>query len=111
MTHHLTRTVQRRLHELLIDEAHQPQVQRALPATRVVQAGAADRQQFALSNHWQRMFASNQFAPPGHAHRPEAFAKKSRSMINWPILACSLETSAALTVGSSAEPFGEKLFP
>src|SRR3546814_12270765 len=35
-------------------------------------------------------------SPPGHAHRPEAFAKKSRSTSNCPILACNFSISASL---------------
>lgn len=47
-------------------------------------------------------------SPPVHAHRPKAFAKKSRSTTSCPILACSFSTSLSLTA-LAASPAPEKV--
>src|SRR3546814_13229911 len=57
----------------------------------------ADRQQAALRCDRQMLVCHLDLrSPPGHAHRPEAFAKKSRSTSNCPILACNFSISASL---------------
>ena len=47
--------------------------------------------------------------PSSHTHRPKAFAKKSRSTTNWPILACNFVTSAAVNAVSEASTFDENV--
>ncbi len=80
MSRHLTRAVKRRLHELLVDQAHQRQVGLTLANRGVIEPGPADPEQFALPDDRQmRVIHAHQLSPPHHAHRPEAFAKKSRS--------------------------------
>src|SRR5271165_4125945 len=67
-----------------------------LPGRLVVEPGPADRNQFTLPHHRQLGVPGlNHLPPPLDAHRPEAFAKKSRSTTNCPILACSFSTSAS----------------
>jgi len=64
---------------------------------RVVIGRPADRQQAALHRDRQILVCRLDLrSPPGHAHRPEAFAKKSRSTSNCPILACNFSISASL---------------
>ena len=83
MPRHLSGTIPRRLQELLVDQPHQSQIQRRLAARLVIQTRAAHRQQLALSHHRQLLLRRiDQPPPPVQAHRPEAFAKKSRSTSN-----------------------------
>ena len=50
--------------------------------------------------------------PPVQAHRPKAFAKKSRSTTSWPILAWSFSTSASrLASAASALPENTDAIP
>ena len=80
---HLPCAIPRHLQELTVDQPHQSQVQRRLAARLVIQTRAVHRQQLALSHHRQRLVRRrDQPPPPIHAHRPEAFAKKSRSTSN-----------------------------
>jgi hypothetical protein len=48
------------------------------------------------------MIGLDHLPPPFDAHRPEAFAKKSRSTSSWPILACSFSTSASVDFAVSS---------
>src|ERR1700692_3952932 len=106
MPRHLPGSVKRCLHELFVDQPHEREVLGALARWRVIIAGPADRQEFALPGGRQvRMIAVHQFTPPRHAQRPEAFAKKSRSTTSWPILACKRSTSAALAPASTGDAF------
>src|SRR5437773_4533010 len=72
----------------LIDQPHEREVHRALPARCAVERRARNRQKLALPDNAQaRMVLFDHGLPPLVAQRPEALAKKSRSMTNWPILA------------------------
>jgi hypothetical protein len=51
-----------------------------------------------LSTHAQLMILAHHFLPRVPSNWCEASAKKSRSTTSWPILECSLSTSAALRV-------------
>src|SRR6185312_14372631 len=94
MPRHLPRPIPRRLQELLVEQPHQRQVLRRLRRRRAVERRAADRYQCALPYDRQaRVPGLDHRPPPVHAHRPKAFAKKSRSTTSWPILACSFSTS------------------
>src|SRR6185437_11692672 len=94
MPRHLPRSIPRRFQELLVEQPHQRQVLRRLRYRRAVKRGAADRYQCALPYDRQaRVPGLDHRPPPVHAHRPKAFAKKSRSTTSWPILACSFSTS------------------
>src|SRR5271166_4959974 len=62
-----------------------------------MEPGSADRHQLALPHDGQLgRHGLDHLSPPRRAHRPEAFAKKSRSTSNRPISACSFSTSAAV---------------
>ena len=88
MARHLPRTVPGRLKELLVDQPHEREVHLALPARRAVERRARNRQKLALpGNREPRMVCLNHSLPPLVVQRPEALAKKSRSMTSWPILA------------------------
>ncbi len=103
----LPRTIELRLKELLVDEPHEYRVRFSLPDLGIVEPRPADTQQLALSaNRQMRMIRPHQFPAPRHAHRPEAFAKKSRSATSQPIRTCSLVSSASLT---AAAAFGENV--
>jgi len=97
MPHHLPCTVIRRFQKGLVDQPHQRKRILALACWPIIVAGTADLQQRALPNNRQPLVLRvDLLAPPFDAHRPEAFAKKSRSTTNWPILACSRDSSASL---------------
>ena len=72
------------------------QVQRRPPTGLAIEPRAADRHQLASPHDGQpRMLGLDHLTPPLPAHRPDAFAKKSRSTSNCPILACRFSTSAS----------------
>ena len=88
MPNHLTGAVERILQEQLVDAAHQRQRLLALALRLVVERGAPERQQAALSAQAQRrVVAHNHRAALRPAHRPGPRDKKSRSTISSPILA------------------------
>ena len=89
MTDHLTGAVERILQEQLINAPHQRQGLRALALGRVIERGASDRQQTALTAQAQRpVSAHHHRSPLGPAHRPDPRdKKKSRSTVNSPIFA------------------------
>src|SRR5947209_13182442 len=104
---HLPRAIPGRLQELRIDQPHQRQVLRRLADRLVIERRPADRNQLALPNNGQPPVARlNQRPSPLHTHRPDAFAKKSRSTTNCPILACSFSTSSS-RMPSFASPLPE----
>ena len=88
LAHHLPAAEEGIFEKQFID-VHQRQVLRALCPGRVIERGTADRQKPAL------MVPNAQVAVAGRdhrlalapAHRLSPPAKKSRSTINWPILA------------------------
>src|SRR5512145_3304878 len=81
---------------LLVEQTHQRQVELGLARGPVVEPRAADRHQLTLASNRQRgMHAVDHLPPPIDAQRPKAFAKKSRSTISCPILACSFSMSAS----------------
>ena len=85
---HPTGAVERILQEELVDPPHQHERLRALPLRLVVERGAPERQQAALSAQAQRrVVAHNHRAALRPAHRPDPRDKKSRSTISSPILA------------------------
>ncbi len=71
--------------------SHQNLVHSWLALGRAVQAGAGNAEQIALPDNPERDLAVLHHAlPAGDAHRfPQALAKKSRSTVSWPILACN----------------------
>ena len=73
---------------------------------RIVKGRSADPQQTALRRDRQAVVSRfDHRPPPFHAHRPEAFAKKSRSTTSCPILACSLfHLAVAGSPGCIASP-------
>ena len=78
------------LQELLVDLTHEVQVPLAFSHRLVVHRGAADTQQSALLDHTEPGMVGNDLPfPSDSAHFPKAFAKKSRSTVSCPILACS----------------------
>ena len=86
---HLTRAVKRVLQIGLVDPAHQRQALRALALGPVIQRGTADRQDRALPAQTQRRIVAPDHRPARRpAHRLSPRAKKSRSTVSWPILAC-----------------------
>ena len=88
VTDHLTGAVERILQEQLINTPHQRQSLRALAPGRVVERGAPNRQQTALTAQAQRwVIALNHSPSLGPAHRPDPRDKKSRSTVNSPIFA------------------------
>ena len=97
MPHHLPRTVIWRFQKGLVDQPHQRKRILTLACRPIIVPRPADLKQRALLNDRQPLvFRVDLLAPPFDAHRPEAFAKKSRSTTNWPILACSRDNSASL---------------
>ena len=77
MTDHLPGAVKRMLQEQRINAPHQRQGLLALAPGRVIERGAPDRQQTALTAHaqlWVR--ASHQRPALGPAHRPDPLDKK-----------------------------------
>src|SRR6195952_3560190 len=98
--HHLPRAVMRAVQERLVDEPHQCQRRRTLADRLIVAAGTADLEQRALPHDREvGMRSGHHLPPPFHTHRPETFAKKSRSTTSWPILACSRVNSASPVAG------------
>ncbi len=94
LTHHLAGAVKRILEEQLVNTTHQRQVPGALALRGVIERRPADRQNFALTAQAQIGVIASDHAfafPP--AHRLSPLAKKSRSTVNWPILACRSWTS------------------
>ena len=88
MTDDLTGTVERMLQKQLIDAPHPRQGLRALALGRVIEPGAPDRQQTALTTQAQfRVRAPYHRPARGPAHRPDPLDKNSRSTVNSPILA------------------------
>ena len=89
-TAHQPRSVPWGLQELLVNEAHKVQILRTLPDRFVIHRGAADAQQLALPDHTEPGMAGNDLPLPSDStHFPKAFAKKSRSTVSCPILACN----------------------
>ena len=85
---HPTGAVKRVFQEQLVDPPHQHERLRALALGLVVERGAPDRQQTALTAQAQRrVVAHNHRAALRPAHRPDPRDKKSRSTISSPILA------------------------
>ena len=60
---HLPRSIPRRLQELLVDDAHQPQIFGAFALRLVIQVRARQRKQPALSPHTQFMISAHHFLP------------------------------------------------
>lgn len=81
---HLPGAVPRWFQKLLVHHAHQFQIQLALALGPVIERRPAQPQQIALPHYAQalRMLRRNLPFPPIAAQRPEALAKKSRSMVN-----------------------------
>ncbi len=77
---HLSAAVPRAVQEHRVDHPHQGQRLVPLRHRRVMIARPADRQQPALRRYRQSVMSGlDHRSPPCHAHRLEAFAKKSRS--------------------------------
>ena len=73
------------------------------PFRRSVPGRPADPDQRTLPAHRQRgVLRLDHLAPPGDAHRPEAFAKKSRSTTSCPILACSFSSSPSRSAAAAS---------
>ena len=97
MPHHLTRTVIRRFQKGFVDQPHQRQRILILACWPIIVPRPADLEQCALPHDRQLLVCRVYLlTPPFNTHRPEAFAKKSRSTTNCPILACSRDSSASL---------------
>ena len=85
---HLACALVRARHVSLIHQPHQRQAFRVFAQWLIVAERPADRQKLALPDNRQpRLFRLDHLPPPPDTHRPEAFAKKSRSTTSWPILA------------------------
>ena len=91
MPGHLPGTIPRSLQKLPVNQAHKLQIQRSLAGALVVVGRPFYREQPALPGNAQALVVPgfDQAFPPGVAQRPKALAKKSRSTVNCPILACS----------------------
>ena len=89
LTHHLPGAVKWILEKQLIDAPHQRQVLRFLALRHVIERRPADQKKAALMAQSQIgvIAADHAFTFPP-AHRLSPLAKKSRSTVNWPILAC-----------------------
>src|ERR1700677_3973906 len=80
--------VERQLQMQLVDPTHQSQIVRLRHRLGAVDPRARDVQQFALPAHRYAFAGSFDHRPSiRRAHRPGLLAKKSRSTVNWPILA------------------------
>ena len=89
MTHHLPAAVERILQVQPVDALHQRQRLRALAHRSVVPRRPAQPDQLALPAHAQTVvFPFDHLSSLGPAQRPSPRAKKSRSTVNSPILAC-----------------------
>ena len=89
MAHHLPAAVERILQVQSVDAAHQRERVSALPHRPVVQRRPVQPDQLALPADTQTLvLAVDHFASLGPAQRPSPRAKKSRSTVNSPILAC-----------------------
>ena len=97
MPGHLAGPVPWRFEELLINDLHKPQVLSALVFRLIIQVGSGQGQQLALTTQTQLVVLAQDFLPRVPSSCCEASAKKSRSTTSWPILECSLSTSAMLT--------------
>ena len=88
LPHHLAGAVKRIFEEQLVDASHQRQVFSALPLCCVIERRSADRQNLALMAQTQvGVIACDHHLAFPPAHRLSPLAKKSRSTVNWPILA------------------------
>jgi hypothetical protein len=97
MPSHLANAVEWRLRELLVDPAHQRQVQRRLALRRVVEGRVWDRQQVTLLAHTQPGMGAIDHPSPHFPVQGLSFRdKKSLATANSPIFACS-----SFTVSSS----------
>src|SRR5450759_446570 len=80
---------QKRMREVqLVKAAHQRQIGRRHRLRLVVQARAAQIEQFTLTQDRHRTIPRDQRFALGRPNRPSALAKKSRSMVSSPTLAC-----------------------
>jgi hypothetical protein len=74
---------------------------------QAIDTGAGDPEHRTLSPHRQmRMVAIELGSAVRRAHRPNPFAKKSFSIVNWPILACSRSISRSAWASASCPTFG-----
>ena len=85
-----------------VDFLHQGQIQSRLTGFLIVQTRTGDLEQSALPDNTElRMARGDHALPAGDAHRfPQACAKKSRSTVSWPILACKVCSSFSLLTSS-----------
>src|SRR3990172_8809418 len=80
---------EKRMREVqLVDAAHEPQVGRRDRLGLIVQARSAQTEQFTLAHDRHLTLRVNQRFALGRPNRPSAPAKKSRSMVSSPTLAC-----------------------
>jgi len=83
MACHLTGSIVRGFQKLLIDQSHELQIQVVLSCGRIIHRGSANPKKITLlADAEPRMIDFDHLLPPGVAHRPKAFAKKSRSTVN-----------------------------
>jgi len=80
---HLTGSIERRDHVLAVNQFHQLKVIVRDSYRLVIQPGAADIQQFALTGHGERWTAAvNSSTPLFYFHRSNPFSKKSFSTLS-----------------------------
>ncbi len=92
---HLPGPVERVLHEQFVDPPHQCQIRQGLALQAVIKRRTAKRENAALPGDAQLWVGTldHRFAFRGGT-RANPLAKKSRSTVSWPILACRSWTSA-----------------
>src|SRR5579875_2713244 len=91
--------------EQLVDPPHQDGVVVLGARRRPIDAGACKAEQRALPAHRQRaVLAVDELAAVRGAHRPDLLAKKSRSTMSWPILACRRSISRSRSAAASPLP-------
>lgn len=85
---HLPVSIPGRFKKLFVYQMHERQIQPALAGFLIVETGAAKAKKTALPGDAEPgMTGFDHTSPSDEAQRPKALSKKSRSTINWPILA------------------------
>src|SRR5215471_13770764 len=91
--------------EQLVDLPHQRQIVVIGGAPRPIQAGARNSKQRAPAADRQRIvLAADELTSVRGAHLPDLLAKKSRSTMSWPILACNRSISRSCSAAPSPLP-------
>jgi hypothetical protein len=105
---HPSRAVERQIEMQFVDAAHHGEIVRCHRGFGPVDARARQLQQFALAAHGKIIVGRVNHRPSiRRTHRPDLFAKKSRSTVSWPILAYKLVASRSRSSAPSSEPAAE----